>query len=254
MIKKKLKTLFKKTGIHITKQPKYNGSTSFTIQNFSYGVNIPQANYAPWQNDEAFINIYKQAKPYTMVDIYRCFELWELAEKAFRQNPELSLLEVGAWRGGTAAIIAKKLSLLNAKNNFYIADTFEGVVKTTTNDFFYSGGEHKDASEKQVKDLVENIYAECKVLKGIFPEQTSSFMPQNSKFSFCHIDVDVYQSAKDIVEWIWEKLVVGGIIVFDDYGFHYCNGVTTYVNELKQRKDCMVIHNLNGHAVLIKLA
>lgn len=253
MIKRLLKTLFSKTGIHITKQPKYNGNTSFTIQKLSYEVNIPQANYAPWQNDEVFMNIYKKAKPYTMVDMYRCYELWELAEKAFRQNPNSSMLEVGAWRGGTAAIIAKKLSLLNAKTNFYIADTFEGVVKTTKKDFFYTGGEHKDTSEKQVKELVENIYTECKLINGIFPEQTHSYIYEMEKFSFCHIDVDVYQSAKDTVDWVWQKMVIGGIIVFDDYGFHYCNGITTYVNELKQRKDCLIIHNLNGHAILIRL-
>jgi O-methyltransferase len=51
------------------------------------------------------------------------------------------------------------------------------------------------------------------------------------EFRFCHIDVDVYQSAKDIVTWLWPRLAIGGIIVFDDYGFPYSQGITTLVDE-----------------------
>jgi O-methyltransferase len=71
---------------------------------------------------------------------------------------------------------------------------------------------------------------------------------------FCHIDVDVYQSAKDIVDWIWDKLVVGGIIVFDDYGFPTCTGVTKYVNEQDGKPDRLIIYNINGHAIMIKIS
>ena len=64
--------------------------------------------------------------------------------------------------------------------------------------------------------------------------------------------MDVYQSAKDIFEWAWPKMDVGGIVVFDDYGFSSCNGVTELVNQYKTRDDLCFIHNLNGHAILIK--
>jgi hypothetical protein len=69
----------------------------------------------------------------------------------------------------------------------------------------------------------------------------------------CHIDVDVYESAKGVVEWLWHRLKVGGIIVFDDFGFNTCNGVTKFVNEQKLLDDRVVIHNLNGHAVMVKI-
>ena len=41
--------------------------------------------------------------------------------------------------------------------------------------------------------------------------------------------------------------------MFDDYGFSGCEGVTKYVNELREsNRDLFFIHNLNGHAILIK--
>jgi O-methyltransferase len=62
----------------------------------------------------------------------------------------------------------------------------------------------------------------------------------------------VYQSAKDVLEWVWPKLSKGGIVVFDDYGFKGCDGVARLVNEEKLKKDRICIYNLNGHAVFIK--
>jgi O-methyltransferase len=48
-------------------------------------------------------------------------------------------------------------------------------------------------------------------------------------------------------------MVSGGIVVYDDYGFQRCDGITKYVEEQIYDKDRIVIHNLNGHAVILKL-
>ena len=48
------------------------------------------------------------------------------------------------------------------------------------------------------------------------------------------------------------RLVTGGLIVLDDYGFKGCEGVTRFVNEQRLKPDRLVLHNLNGHAVAIK--
>ena len=82
---------------------------------------------------------------------------------------------------------------------------------------------------------------------------TSTSLFEGSTFKLCHIDVDVYLSAKDVQSWIWDKLIIGGVIVFDDFGFSSTDGITNFVNEQRKLTDRTVIHNLNGHAVIIKL-
>ena len=77
-------------------------------------------------------------------------------------------------------------------------------------------------------------------------------MYKNKKFRFCHIDVDTYYSTKDCLNWIWERLVKGGVIVFDDYGYSITEGVTKIVNEHKNMKDRFFIYNLTGQAIMIK--
>jgi len=64
----------------------------------------------------------------------------------------------------------------------------------------------------------------------------------------------VYQSAKDIVDWLWPHLVEGGVVVYGDYGYRTCAGVTRFVNEERLKPGRMVIHNLNGHAIVVKTA
>jgi O-methyltransferase len=46
--------------------------------------------------------------------------------------------------------------------------------------------------------------------------------------------------------------MVGGMIVYDDYGFQSCGGVTKYVNEQRSLPGRIVLHNLNGHAIVVK--
>jgi len=254
-MKKIIRTLFNNTGIYIGKRPRFKGKANFNIDGLYYGFSFPSANYTPWQGDVAFMNIYDQIKNNTLVDIYRCYELWQLVHKMYTLDPNAAILEVGVWRGGTAGIMAKQLSILKAKATLYVADTFTGVAKASDKDSFYSGGEHNDTSQQIVEDVLKNKsqYQNYKILKGIFPDDTAHEISTTEQFGLCHIDVDVYDSAKDILEWVWDKMIIGGIVVFDDYGFHSCTGVTKLVEEYRYLADRQIIHNLNGHAVMIKL-
>jgi O-methyltransferase len=41
--------------------------------------------------------------------------------------------------------------------------------------------------------------------------------------------------------------------VYDDFGFEHCDGIARYVEEQLPEPDRVIIQNLNGHAVVIKL-
>lgn len=254
-LKKIIRSLFDNTGIYIGKRPTYKGKANFSIDGFHYGFSFPSANYTPWQGDEAFMSIYNQIRNNTLVDIYRCYELWQLVQKVQSLDPHAAILEVGVWRGGTAGIMARQLANIKSKATLYLADTFSGVAKAGSNDSFYTGGEHGDTSQYIVEDVLKNKsqYPYFKILKGIFPEETADKVLITEQFGLCHIDVDVYESAKDILEWVWDKLIPGGVVVFDDYGFHSCTGVTKLVEQYRNYPDRQIIHNLNGHALMIKL-
>jgi O-methyltransferase len=209
---------------------------------------LPHATYSPWLLDVSFQNIYDQIKEHTLVDIYRCYELWTIGQEL--GDIPGDYLEVGVWKGGTGALLASSIQNLHGKHCF-LADTFQGVVKAGDADTVYAGGEHSDTSPEIVTNLLKGLgLSNFSLLEGTFPDQTGSQI--NGPLALVHCDVDVYSSAKAVVEWALPKLSRGGMIIFDDYGFSGCEGVTRLVNQVRNNSELLFIHNLNGHAMLIK--
>ena len=215
-------------------------------------VVVPFATYSPWLGDAEFQATYEAIRPNSLVDQYRCYELWRLVEQTVRLGGDI--LEVGVWRGGTGCLMAARAKALRAPATVYLCDTFKGVVKAGDKDPGYKGGEHADTSADMVGALAARLMLpNVRILEGVFPDDTGDELAAHS-FALCHIDVDVYKSARAVVEWVWPRLAVGGVVVYDDYGFAGCDGVTQLVNERAGQSGALTLHNLNGHAVVVKFA
>ena len=148
--------------------------------------------------------------------------------------------------------MAWRVASLGMSDPVCLCDTWEGMVKTGPADIYYHDGKHNDTSLGIVQRLVAEMHlTNVELLQGVFPEDTGERIEDRS-FRLVHIDVDVYQSAKDVFEWAWPRLSDGGVVVFDDYGCPATPGVTKLVNECRGRSDRLMIHNLNGHALLFK--
>ena len=127
-----------------------------------------RATYAPWLSDRSYNETYEIIKDYTMVDQYRCYELWQLVGESAKLTG--ALMEVGVWRGGSGTLIAKKAQLSRIKDTVYLCDTFEGVVKAGDKDSEYKGGEHADTSKETVEEVINKLELDnTKILVGIFP-------------------------------------------------------------------------------------
>ena len=219
-------------------------------ESMQYQVVIPHATYSPWWGDAPFQNVLSHVQRATLVDVYRLYELWQLVEQVAPLDGDI--LEVGVWQGGSGCLMAARTRLDRTGATVYLCDTFEGVVKAGSSDSEYKGGEHADTSPQKVADLVQELdLHNVRVIKGVFPDETGEEV-ESRALRLVHIDVDVYESARDVFDWAWERIVPGGVVVFDDFGFYSCEGVTRLVNEMAGRTDFLRVHNLNGHAVLVK--
>jgi O-methyltransferase len=214
-----------------------------TIGDFQYEPAHPEATYAPWLADQRFQQVFSRIRQNTLGDKYRCYELWELVPQVAHLPG--AVLEVGVWRGGTGCLLAA-----NTSKPVILCDTFAGVVKTSEHDTTYRGSEHADASAEVVAQPASDLSVKVDICQGIFPDD----FPELARevFAFVHVDVDVYKSAKETMAAVWPRMPIGGIVVFDDYGFETCDGITKLVHELRE-PNRITIHNLNGHAVMIKM-
>lgn len=175
------------------------------------------------------------------------------------------IAEFGVANGATTMF----LSLLCPEKTIYAFDTFEGF-SPLGNDFFKtsdSGGWSDDipkwrdwGSDFNWKRTIKRLKSIHNVIikKGIFPNTTKGM--EDKKFSLVHIDVDIYESTKFGLEYFWDKMVPGGMIVLDDFD---CSGksfpqvhhaVKDFFNEIKPGKpfhEC-VMQTTNMQGLLIK--
>jgi O-methyltransferase len=243
--------LLRRSGMSVAKGLALPFVRGAAVRSGAHEMAYPVSTYAPWQADDAFQRIYRAVRANTLVDVWRCHELWSLLGE-LTQIPG-AVLEVGVWRGGSGALMAARLAGLGIDDPVILCDTWEGVVKTGPDDIYYHDGKHDDTSREIVATLIDRLGLTNRVelLQGVFPDDTAGQVTAD-KLRLVHIDVDVYQSAKDVFDWAWPRLSPGGIAVFDDYGFPACPGVTRFVDEQRGLSDRLVVHNLNGHGVVVK--
>jgi O-methyltransferase len=217
---------------------------------------VPTATYTPWRSDTEFLNIFDRVVGHTLVDLYRCWNLWQLVRQVAKSPAGADhFVEIGVWRGGTGVLIAKAMATQGLRQPLYLCDIFRGVVKTGEADPHYHGGEHSDASAEDVAALASSLGLtpdSHEIVSGVFPEEMPATL-QEGNFSFAHLDVDAYQSAKDCFSTICLRMTPGGIVVFDDYGFVTTSGIARLVDELMGVPDGVCMYNLTGQAVFVKL-
>jgi len=107
----------------------------------------------------------------TLVDKYRCYELWQLVKETASLHG--AYIKVDVWKGGTGSLIAKRAMMFNIQDTIYLCDTFTGLVKSGDKDNSYVGGEHSDTSIEIVNRLLHELgIKNVSIVKGIFPEES----------------------------------------------------------------------------------
>jgi O-methyltransferase len=217
---------------------------------YAYEPIVSQDVLAPWATDKDFLAVWKQIKSSTLVDKYRCYELYQSVRSVAPLGGDI--VEVGVWRGGTGALLASAANKWKPNAQIWLCDTFEGVVKAGELDNKYRGGEHGDTSQETVERLLVSMgIRNANVLRGIFPDQTSHLL-ENRQIALLHLDVDSYRSASDVLTWAAPRLARGGVVIVDDYGFSSCVGITRLIDDLRGTGEWLWFFNLNRHAILVK--
>lgn len=197
-----------------------------------------------WNSDNDFIQIMKKTSGRTLVDVVRCYVIYQICKQVTTLFGEIA--EVGVYKGGTAKLI----SVTSPNKKIFIFDTFEGMPETKSGVDLHKQGDFNDCSEGEVLSFLSdcnNIV--CK--KGLFPESATSI--QLLRFSFVHIDVDIYQSVKDCCSFFYSRMVSCGVMLFDDYGFPTCPGAKKAVDEFFSDKKEQPIYLPTGQCLVVKL-
>jgi len=120
------------------------------------------------------------------------------------------ILEFGVFTGNSINYIADVLNS-SVIDGF---DSFEGLPE------FWRDGFGKGVF---AMDGLPNVKSNVRLHKGWFDDTLPKFLrdvPADQKIAYLHIDCDLYSSTATVFNLLWDRIVSGTIIVFDEY-FNY---------------------------------
>ena len=175
------------------------------------------------------------------------------------------IVECGVWRGGITQLAAlTMIHLKDTSRKIYLYDTFEGMPKPEDEDLDWDGNRALDTwrtitlkGEKwgfggdinSVNQLMLSTkYPKEKIIitKGKVENTIPNVIPK--KISLLRLDTDFYKSTLHELNHLFPILVLGGILVIDDYGYYLGSRKATdeYFKKNKIKMLLSRINNLGG--------
>ena len=178
---------------------------------------------------------------------FTVYQLIKLHNKIF-EGTKTCAIEFGTDRGGTLTTISK---FIKKDSNIYSIDSFgfhsdEIKQNVSKYDEHYHGSYKPFTKETRFKDfdhvkmteslnlILKEKNSRLETIVGYFPNLNKNDMKKifNLKFSFVHLDFDLYQPTIDSFNFIKTRLEKGAIILFDDYNLINQEGVKKAVSDL----------------------
>lgn len=139
--------------------------------------------------------------------------LWEQAR--IMKDRSGAFAEVGAFKGDSMEVVCR------AKGDvwFYVFKAFEGLPSIGKVDKRFRRGMFSSREEDLRRRA--SCYPNTEVIAGYFPQTAEPVL--NEKFSYVHLDVDLYEVTFEALRFFYPRMVSGGRIISHDYG--QCAGV-----------------------------
>ncbi|MFI6085831.1 TylF/MycF/NovP-related O-methyltransferase [Streptomyces sp. NPDC051217] len=209
----------------------------------------PKAAALPADYDDEAKSIIRAVKPYTMTSPERLNAFILATRHVVRHNIPGDIVECGVWRGGSMQACAKTLLALGETDRgLHLFDTFEGMPPPTAEDLRRDGKSAEDLLAAQGKDRpiwaiasLEDVQAgfeqvpypgeRVHYVQGMVEDTVPQQAPE--RISILRLDTDWYASTKHELEFLYPRLVSGGVLLIDDYG--YWQGSRQAVDEFLEK-------------------
>lgn len=149
------------------------------------------------------------------------------------------IVECGVYRGASLRRIAKTALDIAPDKTVFGLDSFEGFptdgITEDDTGFMRSAerlkGKFRDADDapSRIKHFDRTFGTKIELRQGYFEATLPTIVDRS--FCFVHIDCDTYAGHVEVLNALYDRLVPGGYIVFDDYNADAWPGATKAVDE-----------------------
>lgn len=128
------------------------------------------------------------------------------------------IVECGVAYGNGLITFATLAKLEGKGRKVYGFDSFEGFPTPSIFDKSHRAsmkGEYGDANQNYVARVIKNAnVGEVQLVKGYVEDTAKTY---KGKIALLYIDLDLYEGYKSTLEAMFDKVVPGGVIAFDEY-------------------------------------
>ena len=184
---------------------------------------------------------------------YTTEENWYCCYQYLKQVASLEgdVAEFGVFQGGSAYFIASVMKHLkiDKTKRLFLFDSFTGFLEKHSVDFFEQGSFSAGRGSEQIKSLLEKFY-QVEVFEG----DVCDTLPESGleKLSLAHIDCDQYVPTKFLCEFLYERMVPEGIMMFQNYSLGLTYGERIAVDSFFKDKPENVLFGFDRAAFIIK--
>lgn len=175
-----------------------------------------------------------------------CWAAWSV-----RHKPG-DFVECGVNRGGLSRAVMHYVDFASLGKQFWLLDTYEGLPA------------HLISAQERRLGIQPGGYSPCyeavtetfggisgvRIVRGIVPDT----LEQVSTRSVCYLSLDMNNAVPEIAaaEYFWERLVSGGIIVLDDYGWTKQINQKVAFDRFAEDRGVKVLSLPTGQGLIVK--
>lgn len=215
--------------------------------------------------DPCFARTAGQVIPGQVLDNYGGSDgmAWRLNTLVWAGRQALALdgdfVECGVFKGDMSWVVAGCLDFQNLDRRFYLYDTFEGFSPdySSNEDFPPDSGFYDYATEEyQLPELYSQVkqrfaeYANVEVIQGVVPDVLDGRRPE--RIAYLHLDLNSPAAERGALERLFDSIVPGGLIIFDDYGWRLFAKQKKAADEFMAAWGLRVLELPTGQGLMVK--
>jgi hypothetical protein len=217
--------------------------------------------------DEGLRAVIDAVRPYTMTGNAKLHALITATRYIHDHAVPGAVVECGVWRGGSMQAVARTLDMAgDHSRELYLFDTFEGMPEPSDHDQRHDG--RSAARLLATSDRSASVWAHASledVREGFaqvpYPAERVHFVqgpveetvPDQApeQIALLRLDTDWYESTKHELDHLYPRLVSGGVLILDDYG--YWKGARKATDEwLERTGERLLLTRINTGRIAVK--
>jgi O-methyltransferase len=181
--------------------------------------------------------------------VYICCYFASLVKKL-----EGDFVECGVNTGAYSRAVIDYIDFNSLDKKFYLLDTFEGFPIEQISDEekkagvdVYGGSHYKDVHQQVVETFKPfNVT----IIKGRVPQTLEECTA--TKIAYLSIDMNAVAPEIAAADFFWDKIVKGGVILLDDYGFPMHINQKIAFDKFAAEKNVEILSLPTGQGIIIK--